>query len=89
MGKPCPIYVSEAIQFRQREFGWTAKRMAEAIGMKPSHYSEMMNGKRRLPYSAACRAHALGVPAAILLNIHAIEPKFADVYGDRQEENEN
>ncbi len=75
--------VSEAIEFRQREFGWTQTRMASALGLTRGHYSEIMHGKRALPYHCACRAYALGVPAEILLNGHSIQPKRANVYGDR------
>ncbi|MBK9497665.1 MAG: hypothetical protein IPO08_24890 [Xanthomonadales bacterium] len=76
--------VSEAIEFRQREYGWTAEKMAKALGLTSGHYSELMHGKRRLPYRAACRAFALGVPAHVLLDEKAIRPKRANVYGDRK-----
>lgn len=76
--------VSEAIEFRQREFGWTQERMAKALGITGAHYSEIMHGKRRLPYEAACRAFALGVPHTVLLNLKSIQPKRANVYGDRR-----
>lgn len=77
------LSVSEAVEFRQREFGWTQTRMAEELGLTRGHYSEIMHGKRALPYTAACRAYALGVPAEVLLNLKSIEPKRANVYGDR------
>lgn len=75
--------VSEALEFRQREYGWTQRRMAKALGMQNGHYNEVLAGKRRLPYEAACRAFKLGVPAHVLLNIESIQPKRANVYGDR------
>lgn len=78
------LSVSEAIEFRQREFGWTQARMAKALGLSTGHYSELMRGKRRLPYRAACLAYKLGVPATILLNLKSLEPKLANVYGDRR-----
>lgn len=84
MSKSTKLSVSEAIEFRQREFGWTAARMAETLGLTDSHYSELMHGKRGLPYHAACRAYDLGVPASILLDLRAIKPKRANVYGDRK-----
>lgn len=79
------LSVSEAIEFRQREFGWNQSRMAEALGLSTGHYSELMSGKRGLPYRAACRAYKLGVPADVLLNLDSIQPKRANVYGDRRQ----
>lgn len=73
--------VSEALEFRQVEYGWTQRRMAKALGMSCGHYNEVLQGKRRLPYKAACLAYAVGVPAAVLLNIKSIAPKRASVYG--------
>jgi transcriptional regulator with XRE-family HTH domain len=81
--------VSEAIEFRQREFGWTQTRMAKALGLSTGHYSELMTGKRRLPYRAACLAYKLGVPASVLLNLRSLQPKRANVYGDRGAPNGN
>lgn len=78
------ISVSEAIEFRQREFGWTQARMAKALGLSTGHYSELMRGKRRLPYRSACLAYKLGVPATVLLNLKSLEPKLSNVYGDRR-----
>lgn len=75
--------VSEAIEFRQRELGWTQTRMAEALSLTTGHYSEIMHGKRGVPYRCACLAYALGVPAEILLNVQSITPKRANVYGVR------
>lgn len=79
--------VSEAIQFKQREFGWTQARMARALGLTSGHYSELMNGKRGLPYRAACLAYALGIPADVRLNPNSIKPKRANVCGDRRQVN--
>jgi len=73
--------VSEALEFRQVEYGWSQRRMAKALGICGSHYNEILQGKRSLPYSAACRAYDIGVPAEILLNSKSIKPKRASVYG--------
>lgn len=74
-------YVSEALEFRQVEYGWTQRRMAKALGIGNGHYNEILQGKRALPYTAACRAYDLGVPANILLNAKSIRPKRSTVYG--------
>lgn len=47
------LFVSEAIEFRQREFGWTQTRMAKALRLSRGHYSEIMQGKRALPLSGS------------------------------------
>lgn len=76
--------VSEALEFRQREYGWSQRQMAKALGILGSHYNEILAGIRALPYHAACRAYEMGVPADILLNLRSIKPKRANVYGDRR-----
>jgi hypothetical protein len=43
-------------------------RMARALHMQTSHYSETVSGRRTLPMAATVRAHAIGVPASVLLN---------------------
>lgn len=75
--------VSEAIELRQRELGWTQARMAEALSLTTGHYSEIIHGKRGVPYRCACLAYGLGVPADILLNPKSIAPKPASVHGVR------
>lgn len=61
--------IPSALEFRQTEYGWNQARMAKALGMQTSHYSEVLSGKRRLPYMAACRAFKIGVPVKVLLSI--------------------
>jgi len=61
--------IPSALLFRQEEYGWNQAKMARKLGMQTSHYSEVLSGKRRLPYLAACRAFKLGVPAKVLLSI--------------------
>lgn len=57
----------DAMEFRREQYGWTAMKMAEKLGLKRSHYSEFVRGKRRLPLEARIKAHELGVPAKVLL----------------------
>lgn len=59
--------IPDALEFRREQYGWTQKFMAEEIGISASHYSEVVSGKRKLSYHAACCAHAIGVPASVLL----------------------
>lgn len=59
--------IPSALSFRQEAYGWTQSKMAAKLGLTRGHYSEILNGKRKLPYEAACRAWKLGVPASVLL----------------------
>lgn len=60
--------ISSALAFRQEAYGWTQARMAKALGMTSGHYNEVLKGKRKLPYAAACRAWKIGVPHTVLLD---------------------
>lgn len=68
------ITVADALEFRREAYGLTASEFAAVLGMRQSHYSEVVNGKTSLPIKATRRAFAIGVPASILLHI-AKEPK--------------
>lgn len=59
--------IPSALRFRQEQCGWNQTEMARRLKLPNGHYSEILSGKRMLPYKAACRAHALGVPAKVLL----------------------
>lgn len=59
--------IKSAIEFRREAYCWTASKMAKKLGLSKSHYSEFVNGKRRLPYRAICKAFELGVPYDVLL----------------------
>ena len=59
--------IPSALAFRQEQYGWTQAQMAKKLGIQASHYSEILSGKRKLPYEAACRAFRIGVPATVLL----------------------
>lgn len=61
---PSPI---EALRFRIDQYGWSDARFARVIGMQPSHFSEIMTGKRRMPLGAIRAAVKLGVPAGVLI----------------------
>ena len=56
-----------ALEFRREQYGWTNSKFAKKIGMSRSHFSEVMNGKRRLPLNARIKAYKLGVSAEVLL----------------------
>lgn len=74
--------IRSALEFRREEYGWTQTAMAAALGLQRSHYSEVVSGKRALPFKAACRAFEIGVPAEVLLQT----PKTKRVYEARQRE---
>jgi antitoxin component HigA of HigAB toxin-antitoxin module len=59
--------IPSALAFRQEQYGWTQRQMADKLGLQNSHYNEILKGKRKLPFEAACRAFKLGVPAKVLL----------------------
>ena len=68
--------IRSALEFRREAYGWTRTRMAQAIGIGKSHYSEVISGKRALPYKAACRAFEIGVPAEILLQTRKTKREY-------------
>jgi len=72
MTLPSPI---AALRFRIEQYGWTDRRFAKAIGMSPSHFSEVLHGKRRLPLTAMRKAVLLGVPGHVLLQPFPCERK--------------
>ena len=59
--------IRSALEFRREAYGWTQEAMAKALGLAASHYSEIIHGKRALPYKAACKAFEIGVPPDVLL----------------------
>lgn len=61
---PTALAAIEAEQVRRR---WCDKQMAHALGIARTHWNAARNRQRNLPFVAICRAHALGVPAAVLL----------------------
>lgn len=59
--------VVEAIEFRRHQYGWSKSKMAKALGLRPSHYSEILAYRRRLPINATKKAYKIGIPAKVLL----------------------
>lgn len=59
--------IVEALEFRRDMYGWSKGEMAKKLGLQPSHYSDILSGKRRLPLPATKKAYQIGVPAKILL----------------------
>ena len=66
-GTPAAVSVAEALECRRDQYGLTQREFAEVLGLRDSHYSEVVNGRRRLPIDATRRAFAIGVPAHVLL----------------------
>jgi transcriptional regulator with XRE-family HTH domain len=62
--------IPQALAYIQKQNAWTQREMAIKLGIQPSHYNEILKGKRMLPFKAACEAYALGVPASVLLQVN-------------------
>jgi transcriptional regulator with XRE-family HTH domain len=60
--------IAEALEDTRKDLSWSKGDMATALGLQGSHYSEVLTGKRALPYRSACVAFAIGVPARVLLD---------------------
>ena len=63
------VSVADALEFRREAYDLTRVQFCELLGMRPSHYSEVVNGRTPLRIKATRRAFALGVPAEVLLQI--------------------
>lgn len=68
--------IRAALEFRREQYGWTRMAMAKALGLGRGHYSEIMQGKRGLPYRAACKAFEIGVPADVLLQTRKTKREY-------------
>ena len=66
-GLSCGLSAVDALEFRRDQYNLPRTEFAALLGMSQSHYSEFMNGKRKLPKKAMIRAYAIGVPAEVLL----------------------
>ena len=66
-GVQCEVSETEALEFRRLQYGLSRRDFAEILGIMPSHFSEVVNGKRRLPINAVARAAAIGVPVSAML----------------------
>lgn len=66
-GVKCRVSEMRALEFRREMYGLSRRDFAEILGIMPSHYSEVVNGKRRLPINAVARAAAIGVPVSAML----------------------
>ena len=65
--KPPDVSINEALEFRRDQYGLKQYEFARLLGMTPTHYSDMMAGRRRITKEAIRRAFALGVPIEVLL----------------------
>lgn len=64
-----------ALEFRRDQYELTQAEFAFVLGLYPSHYNEIIKGKRALPLRATKRAFAIGVPASALLQSFKKEGK--------------
>ena len=67
VGVTAEVRIVDALEFRRDQYGLTQREFAAILGLQNSHYSEIINGKRRLTLGATKRAFAIGVPADVLL----------------------
>ncbi len=56
----------DAVEFRRDQYGLTQRDWAYVLGMRPSHYSEFVNGKRGITLKQAAKAFEYGVPSVSL-----------------------
>lgn len=61
------VSLIDALEFRRQMYGLSMSQFAQVLGMQPSHYSEFLSGDRGLSLRVLKRAHAIGVPAKVLL----------------------
>ncbi len=65
-----PTHPGEILGLELDERGLTQKAMAEKIGMRPSHLSELINGKRSITISIADKLQeALGIDSQSWVNL--------------------
>lgn len=63
-----PVSLVDALEFRRDQYDLPKCVFAELLGLTPSNYTEILNGKRKqLPVKAMKRAYSMGVPANVLL----------------------
>jgi transcriptional regulator with XRE-family HTH domain len=59
--------IPEALRTLQKQIGIKQGPMAGLLGMAPTHYSELLHGKRPITRKTMVKAYRLGVPAEVLL----------------------
>ena len=65
--KPPDVSINDALEFRRDQYGLKQYQFARLLGLSPSHYSDMLAGRRHITKEAIRRAFALGVPIDVLL----------------------
>lgn len=68
----------DALEFRRNQYGLTQEKWAAVLNIQPSHYSEILTGKRNLTLRVAARAFRFGVPAEALFQCES-DKGFADI----------
>lgn len=58
-----------ALEFRREQYNWSMKKMAAELCVGYTHYTEIINGKRRLSLQGRINAAKIGVPPKTLLEI--------------------
>ena len=63
------VSLADALEYRRDQYGLTKMEFSAILGITHGHYTEVLNGIRRLPINATKRAFAIGVSAESLLRI--------------------
>ena len=66
-GVPCEVSAGEALEFRREAYGLSVKDFCYVLSIGKTHYSEIINGKRRPPINLVRNANCIGVPLNSLL----------------------
>lgn len=66
-GNTSEVAIGAALEFRREQYNLTQDEFAFILGVRPSHYSEVVRGRREITKKTMRRAFAIGVPAAVLL----------------------
>jgi DNA-binding transcriptional regulator YiaG len=66
-GNTSEVAIGAALEFRREQYNLTQDEFAFILGVRPSHYSEVVRGRREITKKMMRRAFAIGVPAAVLL----------------------
>jgi transcriptional regulator with XRE-family HTH domain len=63
-----PVKLTDALEFRRKQYDLTKRDFAFLLGIKSGNYIEILKGvRKRLPIDATKRAYAIGVPVDVLL----------------------
>jgi hypothetical protein len=75
--------IVDALEFIRDQKGMTQKEFAMSMLLLPSHYNEIIKGKRKFPYSSMAKAVELhGIDAMLLITGNLPPPRKPNEYTD-------